>query len=359
MIRLLSEHAIWKRWLALLALSSIGAALLQAMHLPAGTLLACMIAGIVLSSHDVHVPLPRLGLITAQGVLGCLIARSLQSSLLLEVQKDGALFVVITSAVLLASAVLGWLMMRLRLFPGTTAIWGLAPGAASAMVVMAQDYGADMRLVAFMQYTRVVYVTVLASLVSHLWAGSTATSTAHALVATPSLAGWDVFITLLIAAVGAWGAHRLRIPGGGLVAPMVLAMAAQKVGAVRIALPDEVLMLAYATLGWSVGLRFSRPILLHAWRTLPMVLGAITALVLLGAVFAVCLHTLAGLEPLTAYLATSPGGADSVAIIAASSAVDAGFVMAMQMTRFFMVLVFGPALSRWVATRNPPSPSSS
>jgi len=58
-----------------------------------------------------------------------------------------------------------------------------------------------------------------------------------------------------------------------------------------------------------------------------------------------------GLDPLTAYLATSPGGADSVAVIAATSAVDAGFVMAMQLARFLMVLVFGPQVSKFVAKR--------
>ena len=50
-------------------------------------------------------------------------------------------------------------------------------------------------------------------------------------------------------------------------------------------------------------------------------------------------------------LATSPGGADSVAVIAVGSAVDAGFVMAMQMVRFFMVLLLGPRLSRWLVQR--------
>jgi uncharacterized membrane protein AbrB (regulator of aidB expression) len=43
------------------------------------------------------------------------------------------------------------------------------------------------------------------------------------------------------------------------------------------------------------------------------------------------------------------GGADSVAIIAASSHVDMPFVMAMQMARFILVLLVGPALARAVA----------
>ena len=38
------------------------------------------------------------------------------------------------------------------MLPGTTALWGTSPGAASVMTIMAESYGADMRLVAFMQY---------------------------------------------------------------------------------------------------------------------------------------------------------------------------------------------------------------
>jgi uncharacterized membrane protein AbrB (regulator of aidB expression) len=56
-----------------------------------------------------------------------------------------------------------------------------------------------------------------------------------------------------------------------------------------------------------------------------------------------------GTDPLTAYLATSPGGADSVAIIAASSPVDVPFVMAMQVARFILVMLAGPFLAKRVA----------
>jgi len=64
---------------------------------------------------------------------------------------------------------------------------------------------------------------------------------------------------------------------------------------------------------------------------------------------AVVLVKIAGIDPLTAYLATSPGGVDSAAIIAASSKVDLPFVMSMQSARLLIVLFVGPALSRWIA----------
>ncbi|TIT60111.1 MAG: AbrB family transcriptional regulator, partial [Mesorhizobium sp.] len=57
-----------------------------------------------------------------------------------------------------------------------------------------------------------------------------------------------------------------------------------------------------------------------------------------------------GIDPLTAYLATSPGGMDSVAIIAAAAHnVDISFVMALQSARFLIVLLVGPSIARLVA----------
>src|SRR5207237_1146383 len=68
---------------------------------------------------------------------------------------------------------LGWLLNRRRVLPGTTAIWGLSPGAATAMMVLAEAHGGDPRLVAFMQYLRVICVASLASLIARFWIGST------------------------------------------------------------------------------------------------------------------------------------------------------------------------------------------
>jgi membrane AbrB-like protein len=273
------------------------------------------------------------------------------------VAGEWPLFLGIAFSVMAASALLGYWLMRSGLLPGSTAIWGLAPGAASAMVLMAGDFGADTRLVAFMQYLRVAMVTAIASLVAHFFAAGA--SPGH------TAAGWDVQLahwlhlqsplhaglTLALVLAAAWLGRTLTFPGGPLLIPMVLALAMDNLSPWKLELPGPLLTLAYAALGWGIGLSFNRAILEHAWRVLPRVLVAIAALIVLGLVIAGCLMGFAGVAPLTAYLATSPGGADSVAVIAVGSAVDAGFVMAMQMVRFFMVLLLGPRLSRWLVQR--------
>ena len=336
-----------RSWGLLLLLSAVLGGGLTALHFPAGMLLGCMVAGIVLSTHEIALEVPQVLFVLAQGVIGCLMARSLQPSILAKVALDWPIFLGATLSIIAASAMLGWILMRRQVLPGTTAIWGLAPGAASAMVLMAGEYGADVRLVAFMQYLRVAIVTALASLVARLGASHLAALSHLPVIVSPG----DLMATLLLAFAGSGLARWLRIPSGPLMAPLILGTVLQFTGTLRIELPAPLLAISYAVIGWTIGLRFTRTILLHALRALPQVMVGIFGVIGAGLVIAVVLVQVDGLDPLTAYLATSPGGADSVAIIAATSAVDTGFVMAMQVGRFVMVLLFGPRVSKFVASR--------
>ena len=116
-----------------------------------------------------------------------------------------------------------------------------------------------------------------------------------------------------------------------------------------ITLPPWLLAICYALVGWSIGLRFTRDIVLYASKQLPRILAAIFTLIATCGALGFALHEAAGTDALTAYLATSPGGADAVAIIAASSPVDVPFVMAMQVGRLLLVILIGPSLARMIA----------
>ena len=95
--------------------------------------------------------------------------------------------------------------------------------------------------------------------------------------------------------------------------------------------------------------------LLHAIRTLPQILVAVVVLMAFCGLIAWWLAYYLEVDALTAYLATSPGGMDTVAIVAAASGtVDISLVMAMQMLRFLIVLISGPPLARWLAGKSPP-----
>jgi membrane AbrB-like protein len=337
------------RWAVLVLLSAVFGALLHAAGVPAALMLGPMIAGVLMEIGGGTVRVPPLAMNVAQAIVGCLVARAISLEILGTFARRWPLFLGVVALTLIASMVLGWLIGRLRILPRATAIWGMLPGAASAMILMAEAYGADFRLVAFMQYLRVALLAITASLIARLWT--------HASGAPPEAAwfppvAWPGFAaTLAIVAASVAIARTTRMPAGGLLLAMALGVVVHLASPPLLELPPWFLAIGYALLGWNIGLRFSRPVIAAALRALPQTFASIVALMLFCAGVAALLVVALGVDPLTAYLATSPGGVDSVAIIAASTPVDVAFVMALQTVRFMLILLFGPALSRFVARR--------
>jgi membrane AbrB-like protein len=322
---------------------------LEVVQLPAALLLGPMIAAILVAVVGCSLRIPNRFVLVAQAVIGCMIARSIPPTIMGEILRGWPLFVVVVMAVIAASSAHGWLLAYWRVLPGTTAVWGSSPGAASAMMLMAAAYGADIRLVAFMQYVRVLLVAFAATILAK-FLGTT--------VAPPTGAYWFPQIrwipfaeTLLLIGFGTLCTRFRRLPAAPLLLPLGLGIALQDTGLISIELPPWLLVASYAIVGWSTGLGFNRAILRHAAQALPAVLVSILVLIAVCGGLAVLLVVLAGVDPLTAYLATSPGGADSAAIIAVASNVDVAFVMAMQTTRLVLVLLIGPRIAGFVAGR--------
>ncbi len=340
------------RWLVLVAGSVLLAALLMRVRLPAALLLGPMLAAIALEAAGGNIRLPRTLLYVSQAMIGCMVARVLTPEILAIFAQRWPLLLAVIVAVVAAAGAIGGAMSRWRVLPGTTAVWGMAPGAASAMVFMAGEFGADTRLVAFMQYLRVVLVASVATVVARLSAGPHAPAAAFAWF--PALHTLPFAETVAIALLGGVVGRVLRLPAGVFLVPMVLGAVLHSSGVLQLELPPWLLALSYAFVGWSIGLGFTRDILAHALRALPQTLAAIFALMAFAGGLAFLLVEAFGVDPLTAYLATSPGGADSVAIIAVSSHVDLSFVMALQIIRFLFLLIAGPAIARLVAARLAP-----
>jgi len=339
------------QWTLLLCLSVLLIVPLEMWHLPAALLLGPMIAAIVIAAlGEASVRVPPLPFILAQGVIGVMIARSLSSSIVSEVVKDWPLALSVAVAVMAAANLMGILLARQNILPGTTAIWGFSPGAAMAQIMMAEAYGGDMRLVAVMQYVRIVLVAGLASAAARIWV-TPAAGTVITRDWFPAIAWLHMIETLAIGWASALIANRLRIPAGPLLLPLIAAAILQASGLLTIELPPWLLALSYALVGWSIGLHFTRPILTHAARALPQILLSILMLIAICGIFAAILAFGAGVDPLTAYLATSPGSADAIAIIAVSSQVNLPFVMALQTARFILVAVTGPIISKYVVRR--------
>ena len=335
------------RW-SMLLLSAGGAAqLLHALSVPAGLFLGPMLVAIVFGVCGANLSLHRQVFRFGQGCVGLLVAHSVTWAVLVSLAQAWPLMLFATLVTVVLSALVGLGTVRFGGIPGSTAAWGTAPGAASAMVSMAEEYGADSRVVATMQYVRVVCVVMVGSLVSHALGASVGdglAASAAPLVAAPDLGNMALSLVVIVLGIVLGS----RMPAGALLTPLLLGGALQLGGVLVIEMPEWLLAFAYGAIGCYIGLRFDRQTMGYVWKRLPAMITGALVLILLCAGCAWVLARIAGTDFLSMYLATSPGGLDAMAIIAVETHADVGLVLAMQTLRLFGVILTGAFCARQI-----------
>jgi uncharacterized protein len=175
------------------------------------------------------------------------------------------------------------------------------------MMVMADAYGANARLVAFMQYVRVVTVALIASMIARFWIHVPAGASAAPAAWFAPIHALAFIETLVLVSAGVILGPVSRIPAGTLLISMFAGAILQFNALVEIELPNWLLAVSYLALGWTIGLRFIREVLVYAIRALPKMIISILILIAFCGGLAFALVEIFHVDPLTAYLATSPG----------------------------------------------------
>jgi membrane AbrB-like protein len=328
--------------------SLLAAALLTVIGAPASFMLGAMLAAIGVTTLGWQLKLPASLSNLAQAIIGCLIGASITLDVLPHTANTAWLYAGITASVLVISLGIGVLVSRIQVLPGTTGIWGSLPGAAPMMIILSEQHGADSRLVAFVQYTRVVMVAFVAALAVGVFSADgvpAASAASNAFIGSlAELAG-----ALLVVAASLLLARLTPKASNIFINAIVLSFVLGSTGLLPTHPPVWLQALGFVLLGWSIGLRFTREVRQAAANAFFKVVALLAAMIALCLIPAAVLVLVFHIDPLTAYLASSPGGVDSIAIIASGSPVDMAFVITAQMFRFIIVLLLGPRITRFVA----------
>ena len=253
------------------------------------------------------------------------------------------------AATLAASSFLGWFISRFKVLPGTTAVWGSAPGGATAMVLMAGAFGADAAA------RRLHAISARDLRLGRRGADRAAIRRRKrggrpgpCLVSRHRLAGLSQPRSAWRRVGGIVG-YLLRLPSPYFLGAVILGAVVHLGYGVPLQLPEWLLAVSYALIGWSHRPEFHQR---HPATRRPRVAADRRFRHCPDGILRrnglACSATNWAVDPLTAYLATSPGGMDSIAIIAAAShRVDISFVMALQSARLLVVLLLGPWLTNW------------
>jgi uncharacterized protein len=291
--------------------------------------------------------LPRAFFPAGQAVAGVVVGTYLHTSTLAGLGTRWIAVVLVSAATLAISIFAGVLLARTAPLDRATASLGMVAGGASGIVAMADDLGADDRLVAFMQYLRLAVVVLFTPIIVGLafpghHAGSGGSANEHVL---GTAGGW--VMTAAVATAGALIGPRLRLPAAAFLGPTLLAAALTLTGVIDdVAVPPLLRETAFALIGLYIGLRFERETLRQIGRMIGPVLLSIVALVAGCFALAWVLKETADVSLLDAYLATTPGGLYAVLPIAFGSGADATFVLAVQGLRVLVMVLAAPAVVR-------------
>ncbi|MCL1563262.1 AbrB family transcriptional regulator [Parasaccharibacter sp. TMW 2.1886] len=336
----LSWRSHGSRWAELVFFSAVISGLFMLLHLTAGMMLGPMAAGIILSIRNRGVTIKPVFFTMAQAILACVVVNSLTGSVLHHIMSHWILVLFSVLSVILVSFSTGACLAWFGVMPGTTALWGTSPGAASTMVMLCGSFGADTRLTAFMLYFRVIMVAVATSLISWI-----VIRTGHA-TPTPAPMRGNLLPTLLLVTISTVIGLRLRSPAATLLLTILTGATAQLSGLFQISAPFWIRIPAYLTIGWSIGLRFTAPVLRYALRSIPAVALSSMTLITSCALLALPVAHFARIDLLSAYLATSPGGLDTIIVISANVPIALPFIIAMQTARMLAIITLGPAIAR-------------
>lgn len=343
-------------WAALLVLSIATTWLLRMLHVPAALMLGPMLSAIAIAQYHGKLEMRRPFVMGAQALLGCRLGMAISPELLHSALGYLPALFAFVIAVVLVTMILAVSVSRAGWFPESTAVWGVSPGAASAMVMLAEMYGSDPRIVAVMQYLRVLAAALVAILVGTLMGSPEANShgiptIGPSVVWFPPIDGIAFTETLALALLGAIAAWISKKSIAILFVPMIGGAFLQISGLGRLELPAFLTAAVFAVIGWNIGLKFTRASLRASMKLMPRIVAVIFVMIALCGALSVPLARVTGVDALSAYLALSPGGLDSVLIIATSTHVDLPLILAAQVVRLIVVMTVAPPLARFVVRR--------
>ena len=344
-------------WVVIALVAFKGGSAVEAVGLPAPHLLTGLVAGLVVALSGLaartHVRLPRPVSLAGQAIAGVLLGTYFSLAALTSEGWGILPLVAVTVLTLVLSVGAGLLLTRRSDLDAPTATLGMIAGGSAGIVAAGDDLGADTRMVAVLQYVRLLLVVASAPLLVRFALaphGAYESVGAKEIEAVTTLGG--ALFTLGVAAVGAAIATRGRIPSGALIGPLVLCAVLISTGLFRGVEPPEWLREpAFVIIGLQVGLGFDRDVVRRVARLAPQALPLIVGLIAICGLLAWGLSLVTSTSLLDAYLALTPGGINAVLVTAFAAGANTSLVFGIQGLRLVLMVLAAPPLVAWVLSR--------
>lgn len=333
--------------LTLLA-GAFGGGVFAYFNLPAAWLAGALVAVTALAFAGMPVYVPELLRKLIFVVLGISLGASMTPETIAGIRTWP---ITLTLLALSLPVAMGAVMLYLRYVSKwryRETLYASAPGALSAVLAMAADAKADIRMVAFVQTVR-VFLLIAALPGMLLSAGLFAsTGVTPPMVGAPVATLADTLIMVVSGVIAALIAERLRVPGGLLIGPMVVNGVLHGTGYMQGNIPSFLLLSSFVVLGAFTGTRFAGTTPALVRKLLLDSIGAFVVALVVCTGFAFLAAWLSGENLAKTIIAFAPGGLEAMTILAFMIGLDPAFVGTHHLARFILIALLLPVAAPWL-----------
>ena len=324
------------------------------LQIPVGWLLGSMIGGIAYSAIQGNPqPLPKMFVTVGKAFIALYtaarfswdtinVAATYAVPLLLCVLISGAL-----------SLFHGYLLSRLSGIDRVTGFVAFIPGAASSIVPIAEEMGADAVAVAVFQSIRLLLVVLLIpSAAGFFFPVDLNNSVTIAIATTANNPLIPMWLSLIVLAgccvVGLWGGNRLALPASGFLGTFLVGLAVFWGSPYELQVPQWLFATGLLCVGLSIGVKFDFKTVNKLLKAVLIEIVLVVSLILLCLGIGYEFHVFTHVDTITSLLGFTPGGLEAMVATVMQLGGDTGLVLAMQLTRMLIIIALGPWLVKFV-----------
>jgi uncharacterized protein len=225
-----------------------------------------------------------------------------------------------------------------------------APGGLSQVLAVAAEIGADLRAIAIVQSMRVVIIAIgMPTGLAMLGLVGQVSRPAGAPLTLATVGA--LLISIVASSIGAFAAHRFRMPGGLLFGAMFVSAGLHGSGLIQASMPWWAANAGAVALGAIIGTRFTNMRFRLFVSFLGAAFGSFAIAVIIASVCAAALLTVTKLPIAEVMLGYAPGSVDAMMLLALALHLDPVYVGAHHVIRIFLVALTMPMLARREAKR--------
>jgi membrane AbrB-like protein len=321
------------------------------MQVPVGWLLGPMIVGILYAIIQGHSqPLPPIFMTLGKSFVALTTAARFSPETLSIVTNYPipVLLGLFLTGVL--SLFHGYLLSRWGGIDRVTGLLSFIPGAASSIVAIAEEMGADAVAITVLQYVRVLLVMLIIPGVVSLLFPVTSIPEISLPIAEIHPSSIPVVVNLLILAlccgIGILFGKQFRLPASGFLGTFILGLVVFWTSPEMIEVPQWLFATGLLLVGLSIGLKFDWKTVKTLWKAVLVDIGLVLSLITFCLATGYGFHLLTQVDTVTAILGLTPGGIEAMIATVMQTEGDIGLVLALQLSRMLIIILFAP----WLVT---------